>query len=82
MILTKHYMNMETVQWKKLIENGEVVIFKKCREAEEAGYDHGTLSHMANGGYQKQTHVKRGYTVRKKHKDIIKAEFIINDQEE
>ena len=63
-------------------ENGEVVIFKKCREAEEAGYDHRTLSHMANGGYQKQKYIKRGYTVRKKHKDIVKAEYLINDQEE
>ena len=63
-------------------ENGEVVIFKKCRDMTDAGYDHGTLSHMANGGYQKQTRSKRGYIIRKKHKDIVKAEYIINDQEE
>ena len=37
---------------------------------------------MANGGYQKQTRSKRGYIIRKKHKDIVKAEYIINDQEE
>jgi len=48
----------------------------------DAGYDHGTLSHMANGGYQKQTRSKKGYVIRKKHKDIVKAEYIINDQEE
>ena len=57
-------------------------LLEQSREAEEAGYDHGTLSHMANGGYQKQTRSKRGYIIRKKHKDIVKAEYIINDQEE
>ena len=53
-----------------------------AREMTDAGYDHGTLSHMANGGYQKQTRSKKGYVIRKKHKDIVKAEYIINDQEE
>jgi len=57
-------------------ENGEVVIFKKCKDMTDAGYDHGTLSHMANGGYQKQTRAKKGYISRTKHKDIVKAEYI------
>ena len=37
---------------------------------------------MANGGYQKQTRMKKGYISRTKHKDIVKAEYIINDQQE
>jgi len=62
-------------------ENGEVIIFKTQREMRQAGYDGPTIAHMANGGYQTQTKTKKGYLVRQKHKDIIKAEHIDNEED-
>ena len=59
-------------------ENGDVVIFNGSREIVKAGYDDSVIHKLAKGG--KQTRKDRpngkGYTIRKKHKDIIKVEFI------
>tara|TARA_R100001443_G_scaffold48574_1_gene60955 strand:+ start:6371 stop:7072 length:702 start_codon:yes stop_codon:yes gene_type:complete len=59
-------------------ENGDVVIFYGSREILKAGYDDSVIHKLAKGG--KQTRKDRpngkGYTIRKKHKDIIKVEFI------
>ena len=59
-------------------ENGDVVIFNGSREIVKAGYDDSIIHKLAKGG--KQTRKDRpngkGYTIRKKHKDIIKVEFI------
>ena len=59
-------------------ENGDVVIFNGSREIVKAGYDDSVIHKLAKGGKQtrKDRPSGKGYTIRKKHKDIIKVEFI------
>lgn len=59
-------------------ENGDVVIFNGSREIVKAGYDDSVIHKLAKGGKQirKDRPNGKGYTIRKKHKDIIKVEFI------
>jgi len=63
---------------KCIKENGDIVIFKGKREIEKAGYDASTLYKLAKGGYQKRSDRPngKGYSIRTKHKDIIKVEYI------
>ena len=63
---------------KCIKENGDIVIFKGKREIEKAGYDPSTLYKLVKGGYQKRSDRPngKGYSIRTKHKDIIKAEYI------
>ena len=63
---------------KCIKEKGDIVIFKGKREIEKAGYDASTLYKLAKGGYQKRSDRPngKGYSIRTKHKDIIKAEYI------
>ena len=59
-------------------ENGDVVIFNGSREIVKAGYDDSVIHKLAKGGKQtrKDRPSGKGYTIRKRHKDIIKVEFI------
>lgn len=59
-------------------ENGDVVIFNGSREIVKAGYDDSIIHKLAKGGKQtrKDRPSGKGYTIRKRHKDIIKVEFI------
>jgi hypothetical protein len=59
-------------------ENGDIVIFNGSREIVKAGYDDSIIHKLAKGGKQirKDRPNGKGYTIRKKHKDIIKVEFI------
>ena len=59
-------------------ENGDIVIFNGSREIVKAGYDDSVIHKLAKGGKQirKDRPNGKGYTIRKKHKDIIKVEFI------
>ena len=63
---------------KCIKEKGDIVIFKGKREIEKAGYDASTLYKLAKGGYQKRSDRPngKGYSIRTKHKDIIKVEYI------
>ena len=59
-------------------ENGDVVIFNGSREIVKAGYDDSVIHKLSKGGKQtrKDRPSGKGYTIRKRHKDIIKVEFI------
>jgi len=43
---------------------------------ENAGYDASTIFKIAKGGYHKRNDRPKGYSIRKRHKDIIKVEYI------
>ena len=57
-------------------ENGDIIIFNGSLEMEDAGYDASTIFKIAKGGYHKRKDRPKGYSIRKKHKDIIKVEYI------
>jgi hypothetical protein len=59
-------------------ENGDVVIFNGTREIRKAGYDDKIIQKLAKGGRQTRNDrpTGQGFTIRKKHKDIIKVEYI------
>ena len=79
-----YLIKQSEVQKSKLIkckkENGEIVIFKNGKEIREAGYRSSDIRTMARGGYQKSKYNKQGFFIRKKCNDIIKAEFIDNEE--
>ena len=57
-------------------ENGDIIIFNGSLEMENAGYDASTIFKIAKGGYHKRNDRPKGYSIRKRHKDIIKVEYI------
>ena len=57
-------------------ENGDIVIFNGSIEMEKEGYDPSTIFKIAKGGYQKRNDRPKGFSIRKRHKDIIKVEYI------
>jgi len=75
--------NSEKIPIKCTKENGDIIILKGKREIKKAGYDASTLYKLAKGGYQKRSDRPngKGYSIRTKHKDIIKAEYIERKEE-
>jgi len=59
-------------------KNGDIVIFNGSREILKAGYDDSIIQKLAKGGRQTRNDRPngKGFTIRKKHKDIIKVEYI------
>ena len=57
-------------------ENGDIVIFNGSIEMEKEGYDPSTIFKIAKGGYQKRKDRPKGFSIRTRHKDIIKVEYI------